>query len=175
MKASRVRSTVFTLVLLSASVAIMAASARVQVDTNRDVRLAVIDARTPAADREALHRTLAAKMSFTMSQRSGDAVRVRPVEVKPRDARSQLEAGGCDAVLVLDDDRPAVLRRGNAIALCGALDPETGRQQVYLILGVTDPALRDLLVGAFSALVADRVFLKKLQSGVAYADLVAAQ
>ncbi len=151
----------------------MAASARVQVAASREVRLTVIDARTPAAEREALHRVLAAKLAGAMSQRSGDTVRVRPVEAKARIARSQLEAGGCDAVLVLDDDRPAVLRRGNAIALCGALEPETGNQQVYLILGVTDPALRDLLVNAFSALVADRVFLKKLQSGATYADLVA--
>src|SRR5262249_16643289 len=77
-------------------------------------------------------------------------------------AKSRLEAGACDAVLVLGEDRPQVLRRINALTLCGELDP-AGTRPAYLIVGKDDASLRDLWSAAFASMLADRTALKSIE------------
>lgn len=164
MKASNFRSAFVTVLMLCTGLAIMAASAlTMEVKASRELRLAVVDTRKPAVAHQAMHRAFATGLGAAVGRQCGAAVDVRVKVVPATEAKASLTAGGCDAVLVLGDDRPWALRRLEAVTLAAMLDPDAGQQPVYLIVGDGDPALQELLAKAFSAVLADRRFLKALE------------
>ena len=157
------RSMSVTLLLIAVAGVVVATSAwTMEVKAGRGLRLVVVDTQKASPAREALHRAFVASLSSAASKRAGSPIEISVRVVVATDARSRLNDGVCDAVLVLAEDRPAVLRRMDALTLCGELDPETGTRPAYLIVGKDDASMRDLLASAFANLLADRAALKSI-------------
>ncbi len=159
------RSLPVTLLLLSVAGAVIATSAwTMEVKAGRGLRLVVVDAQKPSPARDAVHHALVASLASAATKRAGSTIEITARDVVATDARSRLNDGVCDAVLVLAEDRPAVLRRIDALTLCGELDPEAGTRPAYLIVGKDDAAMRDLLAAAFANVLADPAALKSIES-----------
>lgn len=159
------RSMSVTLLLLSLAGVVLVTSAwAIEVKSGRGLRLVVVDAQKITPAREAGHRAFVASLSAAVGKRAGSPIEISVRAVVATDARSRLNDGMCDAVLILAEDRPAVLRRIDALTLCGELDPDAGTRPAYLIVGKDDAAMRDLLASAFANLLADRVALKSIDT-----------
>lgn len=150
-----------TILLLGASVAIMAAAAttRVQVAANRTLTIAIVDGQRAAAARDQIYARLATTLRAALNQTAGPEVQVRSVVVSAREAKQKLDGGDFDAALVIGGDRPLALRRLNQVTLAGSLPGSAGAQSVYLIVADGDPVLTQQLRAAFSRLlVRDRFY-----------------
>jgi hypothetical protein len=159
------RSASVTMLLLSIAGMVLATSAwTMEVKAGRGLRLVVVDAQKFSPARDAVHRAFVANLASAATKRAGSPIEISVRAVVATDARSRLTDGMCDAVLVLGEDRPAVLRRLDALTLCGELDPEAGTRPAYLIVGKDDAAMRDLLASAFANVLADRVALKSIET-----------
>ncbi len=159
MNARGFRSMSVTVLLLGASVAIMAASAatRVQVNSNRDVTIAIVDSQANST-RNPIYARLAATLRAALNE-GGTDIHVRSVVVSAREAKQKLDGGILDAALVLGADRPLALRRLNLVTLAGSLADSAGLQSVYLIIADGDPLLNQRLKDAFVKLLArDRLY-----------------
>jgi len=160
-----IRSTSVTLLLFAAATVVIAASGlTVEVKSSRDLRLAIVDGRVASPARHAVHQTLVAGFRAALNRPGSAPVGIRTGELRAFEAKSALAAGDYDAVLVIADDRPLSLRRLDAVTFCGELDPDFGRNPVYLIVANTDLALRDELAHAFNTILADRRLLKSLDA-----------
>ncbi len=158
-----IRSQSVTLLLLLIAGLVIAGSAwTMEVKAGRGLRLVIVDSRKPSPTRDALHRACVATLSEAATKRAGSPIEISAHDVVATDARSRLNDGACDAVLILGDDRPVVLRRIDALTLCGELDPEAGARPAFLIVGKDDAAMRDLLSVAFANLLADPAALKAI-------------
>lgn len=161
MNARGFRSMTVTLLLLGASVAIMAASAtsRFQVTAHRMLTIAIVDSQRVTPARDQIYTRLAATLRAALNQTTGTEVHLRSVVVSAREAKQQLDGGNLDAALVIGVDRPLALRRLNFVTLAGALPGTAGAQSVYLIIADGDPLLNERLKTAFSHLLAkDRFY-----------------
>lgn len=145
-----------TLLLLAASVAIVAASSatRVNVSANQHVTIAVVDENRTTPERAQFRADLAAALETVVTDSCGDDVQVRSAVVEPQDAKLRLNGGDFDAALVIGNDRPRALRRLDLVTLAGTLVLENGPQPVYLIMADGDPLLTDSLKSAFAKLLA---------------------
>jgi hypothetical protein len=158
------RSMSVTLLLLSVAGMVVATSAwTMEVKAGRGLRLVVVDAQKASPARDAMHHAFVASLASAASKRAGSPIEISVRAVVATDARSRLNDGVCDAVLVLGEDRPAALRRLDALTLCGELDPESGTRPAYLIVGKDDASMRDLLAAAFANVLTDRAALKSIE------------
>jgi hypothetical protein len=158
-----IRSHSVTLLLLIVAGIVIAGSAwTMEVKAGRGLRLVIVDTRKPSPARDALHHACVTSLSDAATKRAGSPIEISAHDVIATDARSRLNDGACDAVLILGDDRPPVLRRIDALTLCGELDSEPGARPAYLIVGKDDASMRDLLSAAFANILADPAALKAI-------------
>jgi len=156
MNARGFRSMSVTLLLLGASVAIMAASAnRFTIYASRELKIAIVDVCRTTPERNQFRAQVAATLKTVVAD-SGADVLVRPIYVGARDAKLKLTHGAYDAALVIGEDRPAPLQRMDLVTLAGVMQSRYGALPVSLILTGRDPEVAQCLRSAFGRLVTDR-------------------
>ena len=155
MNARGFRSMSVTLLLLGASVAIMAASSQLQVTAGRKLTIAIVDSQRTTPERAQYRVAVAALLKEVVADACGQEVGFRPMFVSGREAKQKLNGGNFDAALVIGDDRPLALRRLNLVTLAGMMPTTSGSQPVSFILGDGDSTLNQRLRAAFARLLAD--------------------
>jgi hypothetical protein len=155
MNLSGFRSITVTLLLLAASVAILAAASagHAQGAVNHQLVIAIVDPQKTTADRNEFRASMAERLSAVVRETCGTDYNVRPVYVGGRDARVKLDGGSYDAALVIGDDRPMALRRMAQVTLAGIMSAPRGPQPVCLILRPGNDALNAGLRAAFVRLL----------------------
>lgn len=166
MKAFSMRSHCVTVLLLCVSVAIVAASAKIEDTPARKLRVAVVDARIAATDKAKATRELAATLGSALEDECGGRIDVRAEPVSAANARARLEDGGCDAVLLVGLTGPLAMRRIEAVTLLGALD-DARQQPVFFIVRDGDANLQATLAEAFSRLLTRPEFREAASQPVA--------
>ena len=152
MNARGFRSMSVTMLLLCASVVIMAASAsRFTVNASRELKIAIVDVRRTTPERNQFRANVAA----TLQTMFAEDVLVRPVYVGARDAKLKLNGGDYDAALVIGEDRPGPLQRLDLVTLAGVMQSQYGALPVSLILTDRDPIVAQRLRSAFDRLVTE--------------------
>jgi hypothetical protein len=154
MNARGFRSMSVTLLLLGASVAIMAASVTgLQVTARRELTIAIVDGKGIASDIATINASVAGALHSALNVACGGDMAIRSVVVSARDAKLKLNGGIYDAALIIGNDRPFSLRRLDLITLAGAMPGSSGMQPVYLVMGNGDPILTQRLREAFARLL----------------------
>lgn len=130
----------------------------------RHLRIVVVDTRKGPAGREAQHRLLLASLTAAASDGAGAAavIDARPADVA--EAKARFLSGGCDAVLLLANERPTGLRRLDATTHCGVLEPDWGVHPIYLIVAREPDAAQVMLARAFNRMLGDRAALRAIVS-----------
>ncbi len=144
-----------TLLLLAASVAIVAGASvtRLQVTANRELTIAIVDTERTTRERNEFRAHVAALLTSMVNQAYGSNVAIKPVFVGGRDAQAKLAGGAYDAALVIGSDRPFALRRTDFVTLAGTMPSPNGLQPVCLVVGNADASLNEHLRTAFERLV----------------------
>jgi hypothetical protein len=153
MNANGFRSITVTLLLLAASVAIVAVASagRAAVTDIREITVAIVDPQKTTPERNEFRARIANALMATVHDSGGQAITVHPVFVGGRDARLKLVGGNYDAALIIGEDRPFSLRRLNFVTLAGSMHAPNGVQPVSLVIG--NAALDGRLRAAFAHLL----------------------
>jgi hypothetical protein len=133
--------------LIAADVA--ADEAPMRVSATRALRVAVVDTHAAPFAREDLSRGVTERMRAWLQRRVGGDVALRSESVDARAAAARLQAGACDAVLILGAERPRALRRTETATLATEFGTEGNFEPVYLVLAAGDVALQQLLTESF--------------------------
>lgn len=163
MNARGFRSMTVTVLLLGASIAIMAASATGFQAMRHELTIAIVDTHgTPA--REPVQLQVAALVRKAVNASFQNDVHLQLFIANTADAKVKLAHGDYDAALVLGSDRPAALRRLNLVTLAGTLPEGLVNEPVSLLLKSDDAGVAAHLRDAFSRLLSHSAPTKSMQA-----------
>ncbi len=153
MNARGFRSMTVTVLLLGASIAIMAASATGFQAMRHDLTIAIVDMRRSTPTRESFQLQVAALVRNAVKATFHNDVHVELVIANTADAKAKLNGGEYDAALVLGSDRPFALRRLNLVTLAGTLPADAANEPVSLLVRAGDSNVAARLRETFSRLL----------------------
>lgn len=131
----------------------------VRVDAPRELRLAVVDAAKPSAERDGVYAAFAQTLSDALSAKCGDHVGVRVKKVNADHAAFNLGTGVYDAVLVLGHSLPRPLIMSDVNRLSATLGSGKNESKVFLVFGGGDAGLTNLLTASFAVALTAEKFL----------------
>lgn len=141
----------------------LAAEKAVQVDASRELRLAVVDASKASKTRDEQHAAFALSLGEAVSKQCGGKVGVRAKCVNADHAAFNLGTGVYDAVLVIGNTLPRPLMVSDLSRLSATLGSGKGEKKLYLIFGMGDATLSELLSASFSGALNNQKFLDTLR------------
>ena len=141
---------VFTALAMCAAAGFALADApKVAVSTPRALRVAIVDGGPKVAWREASNLAWAEVFYAAIAPETVGAWPVRSESLDARTAAAHLDAGICDAVMVVGATRPRNFRRTESPMLAAHLGADRNYEPAYLIIADGDPRLRQLLAEGF--------------------------
>lgn len=164
MNARGFRSMSVTVLLLGASIAIMAASATGFQAMRRDLTIAIVDTHN-SPSREAFQLQIAALMRKAVKASFHEQTHLQLFIANTADAKAKLAHGDYDAALVLGADRPAALRHLNLVTLAGTLPRDLVNEPVSLLLKADDANTAALLRQTFSRLLTESAPNQDIHAG----------
>jgi hypothetical protein len=129
----------------------------------REITLLIVDASKADPIHAAWHRAFADHFNAALARAGADPIRFSVLPAAPREAVDQLRNGGCDAALLISDDRPWTMRRHNGTTLAATLSYEPGHRSIFLFLGTQNAPAHDRLSAGFAAVLADETFQALVQ------------